>query len=640
MQRFLSGFAAASLASAAAIASNPPELISYQGVLDNAGSPVNGPQNIVFRLYSAASGGDQILVDSHVGGLAIAVNDGLFTAEIGGGIVTDGAGPGAFTSLGPVFRNYSTVYLEVEVAGQILTPRQRMISVGFALDARTLDGAESGSFLRSDTSDSYSSGTLSFLPGTTLSLQGGVTAASGTNVTVSGGAATLAFTGSNLQMFIGDTISDQLIVQSTISMLPTGSADVDQRIQFLNGGTLSESLLWDDSDDRFEFSDSLAISGPIQVGSVTVVSQVYSAFGAGTPVSSGMNSANDVLVTDDIECLSSIIASGNILMHAGAAEGDSLIYFREDGSDNGESFRWDDSADKFVVSDAFQCDGNLTVNDPDGFADVQSAGGITIRIDTDNNESGPNAGVFSINANAADLFGTPLLQIQSTDEANLLLDNGVQTDAFDFAEAFKPIDSEFDMQPGDVVCLVFGEGMTEHMRRSTGAAEEMLLGVVSTRPAFTCGMGIDSMYDSDPALKAQMIAAFDSGDRAEYARLGIALENRMKEIWRPVALLGRVPCKVDASNGPIRAGDRVTSSGANRGAAMRQTDAGMSIGVAMEDFAGAGTGTITVLVRSGWWGGAAKPTPTADTARLDTLERENRDLKARLEAIEKAISKR
>jgi hypothetical protein len=342
-----------------------------------------------------------------------------------------------------------------------------------------------------------------------------------------------------------------------------------------------------------------------------------------------MNSVNDVLVTDDIECLSSIIASGNILMRANGAEGDANIFFREDGSDTGEVFRWDDSTDKFFFSDAVEMQGNLTLSDPDGVSDIQSTGGITIRIDTDNNESGPNAGVFAIVANAADLFGTPLLRLQSTDEANLELDNGVVTDAFDFAEAFRATQGQENLEPGDVVTIATGSNQFEHCERTDEANERIILGVVSTNPAYTAGMSFDAIELADPALTAQRNAARQRGDHAEANRIDKLMDTKMRELWKPIAMVGRVPTKVDATFGAIKAGDYLTSS-PTPGHAMKLTGPGMTVGIALEDFTSAGRGTISVFVRPMWHGDA-----TRDVA---ALQAENADLKQRLDRLEAALS--
>ncbi|MFZ4574167.1 MAG: hypothetical protein ACOYN0_07200 [Phycisphaerales bacterium] len=584
----------------------PPTLVSYQGQLSNGGLPANGTFNMTFRLFNAAGAGSELLVDTKSGINAVTVTNGLFTTTLGAGVVTDGSGAGSYTDLAQVMKDFSAVWVQVEVNGTPLLPRQRLISAPFALNAT-----------RAETLDN-------------------VTIADGSTWTVAGSPSNLNIDGVNLQVQVGDSIADQLIVYSQLFMLPAGIADVDQNIYFSNGGVQTgEAFAWDESDDRFELTDSLAMTGPLVVGSITTdATQLYSRFGIGTPVSLGMNSVNDVLVTDDIECLSSIIASGNILMRANGAEGDASIFFREDASDVGEFIRWDDSADKFLLSDALEIQGNFTVSDPDGAADVQSTGGITIRIDTDNNDSGPNAGVFSINANAPDIFGTPLLRLQSTDEANLELDNGVVTDAFDFAEAFRATQGQEDLEPGDVVTIATGANQHEHCEKTDEANERVILGVVSTNPAYTAGMSFEAIELADPALTAQRNAARERGDHAEANRLDKLMDTKMREQWKPIAMVGRVPTKVDATFGAIKAGDYLTSS-PTPGYAMKMTGPGMALGVALEDF-DSEKGTISVFVRPTWHG--APNAQAVDAGRVAAIERENASLKSRLEAIEQMLA--
>ena len=318
-----------------------------------------------------------------VGPGAVLVTNGLFTDFLGGGTLADGPSFGVYTTMPAVFAAFTNLYVEIVVNGTPLAGRQRVASSAFALNAGSLAGFNEMQFLRSDISDTFTGLTLTFDSSSTLSIQGNVVAADGTDVRVSGSPANLRFTGTNLEVQIGDNDSDSLVLFSTMYMQPVGAPDSDQRIFFTNGGVRTgESFSWDDSDDRFELSDALAVSGALVVGSTTIdATQAYSRFGTGTPVSAGMNNIGDVLVTDDLECLSSIIASGNILMRSNAAEGDANIYFREDGSDTGEVFRWDNSTDKFFMSDALEVGGNLTLSDPDGVSDIQSTCGITIRTE-------------------------------------------------------------------------------------------------------------------------------------------------------------------------------------------------------------------------------------------------------------------
>jgi len=96
---------------------------TYQGQLVKAGTPYTGTGNFVFRLWNAASGGTQVGSDFTVTGLA--VNGGLFTADLNFGSVFDG------TAL--------WVEVQVQTAGDAspttLTPRQLLAAAPYALHA-------------------------------------------------------------------------------------------------------------------------------------------------------------------------------------------------------------------------------------------------------------------------------------------------------------------------------------------------------------------------------------------------------------------------------------------------------------------------------------------------------------------------
>jgi hypothetical protein len=136
------------IGSALAIAADPPDLMQYQGVLRNlANQTLNGTFDMELRLWDAASAGNEILIDRHTGAGGVAVTDGLFSVELGGGAVSDGFSPGIYTSLADVFRDFGTVYLEVTVGADTLTPRTRIIAAGSALNARALTGLPASAFL-------------------------------------------------------------------------------------------------------------------------------------------------------------------------------------------------------------------------------------------------------------------------------------------------------------------------------------------------------------------------------------------------------------------------------------------------------------------------------------------------------------
>ena len=65
---------------------------------------------------------------------------GLFSAVLGGGTLQDGSGPGTYASLRDVFGQFGTVYLEVSVAGETLSPRTQVLSSAFAITNTGPDG--------------------------------------------------------------------------------------------------------------------------------------------------------------------------------------------------------------------------------------------------------------------------------------------------------------------------------------------------------------------------------------------------------------------------------------------------------------------------------------------------------------------
>lgn len=111
--------AAASFALAPLSAGQAP--ITYQGRLMEAGAPAAGQFDMSFRLFDAAAGGATL--GPAVGPLSVAVSEGLFTATLD-------FGPGAYAD-GPG-------WLEIEVEGTVLSPRQAITGSPHAHSARGL----------------------------------------------------------------------------------------------------------------------------------------------------------------------------------------------------------------------------------------------------------------------------------------------------------------------------------------------------------------------------------------------------------------------------------------------------------------------------------------------------------------------
>ena len=95
--------------------------ITYQGQLRDGGTPVTGNVNLEFQLYDALTGGNAI--GSPEQRLGVPVEDGLFQVELD-------FGAAAFDG--------SDRFLEVEVNGAPLSPRQRVSATPYALLAAEL----------------------------------------------------------------------------------------------------------------------------------------------------------------------------------------------------------------------------------------------------------------------------------------------------------------------------------------------------------------------------------------------------------------------------------------------------------------------------------------------------------------------
>ena len=167
-----------------ALAAIPPALVNYQGVLrDASDKPLTGPYDMIFTFYSDATAGDQILIDSHTAaaGGQVTASGGLFSVQLGSGTITDGSGPGTFTSLADVFRDYATVWLSIQVGSETLAPRVRIVSAAYALNAANLNGQPAGNYLDTSSTPQTKAGPL------TLNVtSGNATAVTGTGTSEGG----------------------------------------------------------------------------------------------------------------------------------------------------------------------------------------------------------------------------------------------------------------------------------------------------------------------------------------------------------------------------------------------------------------------------------------------------------------------
>jgi hypothetical protein len=134
----------------------------------------------------------------------------------------------------------------------------------------------------------------------------------------------------------------------------------------------------------------------------------------------------------------------------------------------------------------------------------------------------------------------------------------------DYAEAVDVTGDRTKYEPGDV--LVIDPNAPGKFLKSNQAYSTLVAGIYSTKPGF-----VGRLKEPDPKTSATEV---------------------------PMAMVGRVPTKVSAENGPIKVGDLLVAS-STLGRAMKGTDRSQMLGAVIGKALGSldsGTGVIEVLV--------------------------------------------
>lgn len=127
-------------------AAAPTNIVSYQGRLLNSNrAPVSDASaSILFQFYTAVSGGSCVWSNSSstcasATARTVTLTDGLFSENLGD---TGHATP--YAAIGDaIFGDNSTLFLQITINGELLTPRKQLTAAPYALNAQMLDGLDS-----------------------------------------------------------------------------------------------------------------------------------------------------------------------------------------------------------------------------------------------------------------------------------------------------------------------------------------------------------------------------------------------------------------------------------------------------------------------------------------------------------------
>ena len=109
-----------------------PQQINYQGYLTNTGgNALDTTVAMTFKLYTDSTAGSLLWTETRP---SITVTDGLFNVRLG-----------QITALGDNVFNNAQVWLGITVGDNSeMTPRSRIVSVGYSYRVGTVDGASGG----------------------------------------------------------------------------------------------------------------------------------------------------------------------------------------------------------------------------------------------------------------------------------------------------------------------------------------------------------------------------------------------------------------------------------------------------------------------------------------------------------------
>lgn len=335
---------------------------------------------------------------------------------------------------------------------------------------------------------------------------------------------------------------------------------------------------------------------------------------------------------------------GDISVGAGTSSDDQVTF---DGDT--EALRWDEGAHEFRLTDALRLEIYL-----------KSASHLLSLADTDDSTSFERFQWFFNGSTASS--GDRVMTLDQ--DGDLRIGGTLSTNSFDLAESYRQAEP---VTAGDLVRVDPGDPTAV---RKADAAHPGAIGIVSTEPGLLLGGApttpdsLEATWGSEahqayqaqlPELREEALAEhpglaerLDAEDRrtrldAERTLQEVTLRAFSEDLLAHVALAGRVPTKVAATNGPVEPGDPLTVSG-TPGVAEEADPGDPVVGKALEPLE-AGTGTIEVFVSARAGGAADGTDDSAPSSRLeetvdeqaatiDALREENAEQADRIEALE------
>lgn len=269
-------------------AQTAPYKINFQGRLTNASSTtLSGTYDMQFKLYTALTGGTLVWSETRTAANsnAVTVTNGLFSILIGEGTAVAGSS----ATLQAAITANTTLYMEVMVGTETLSPRSQFGSSAYAINSDMLDGYDSSYFAPATGSTAYApitgstayapitgstayaplSGSTNYAPisGSANYIQNGTSAQSASfNVSGSGtiggaGTVTGAFTNNGAATFYNSTNSTSAFTIQTSGSAKLFVVDTTNSLVYIGDSTPNNSAVLLVLDNKNTTGDPSAVEG-------------------------------------------------------------------------------------------------------------------------------------------------------------------------------------------------------------------------------------------------------------------------------------------------------------------------------------------------------------------------------------------
>lgn len=604
-----------------------PMAMNYQGYLtDSEGAPINGTVDMTFSLYAVSTGGGALWWEDH----SVNVIDGIYSVVLGN---TTPLSPSHFVD---------PLYLGVQVGTDAeMTPRQKITSAAFAINADKLDGQDASAFAVTDHGHSFSditgTATDGQIPnnitidyaaaaGTATTANSATTAAyadtAGDSDTVDGQHASAFASTDHYHSFVDITgsatdaqIPNNITINYSASAGNADTVDGQHASAFASSGHTHDSRYYTESecDSRFvnETGDSMTGSssgGILHVSNSGTGSAITAAcVTSGVPAISGSSLGGYGIgvrgySVNDQGVLGVSASSSHAAVQAENMGGGTGLYAQSLGT-GGIGLEAQGPSDGSGYAGFFV--GDLVV-------DTGSTSALAFRLRPDGYNSNP---LFAMYDDDNELkFRVVARETSTTEGAELKMYDEDGTNTIE-------LDAEFASDGGGYLALRNGDGVTTITLDSDYSGD----GRITTEELqITGGSDLSEQFDIEKLyedIKPGMVVSIDAARPGKLVVSNEPYDNKVAGIISgakglkpgmlmgqkgtdadgayPVALTGRVYCWANTSNGPIEVGDLLTTSNIP-GHAMKATDRnrafGATIGKAMTPLKDGGGGLVLVLV--------------------------------------------